>query len=259
MAIAVRVTRKRAASTTVPVVNAISPPAKKVRTVKSKIKETIIVPPIEPNPSLIKNVGPTDPRSLLVSSKLTFDLQEGKNHLIAADARFGPMFERLPCKPYEDSEDTEDQSGMMLEKGKVNPWRSLATSIIGQQVNCFLHIRTLLTNVLLQVSWLAAKAINYRFSRLYFPELPEKQESGAPPPPFPTPDRVAVTSKETLRGIGFSYRKAEYVIGLAERFTDGRLDSEGLMKMSDEDIMEHLCEGKCFDTLTHGNAAHSEH
>ena len=34
-------------------------------------------------------------------AKLTFSLEDAKNHLIEADGRFGDVFSRLPCKPFE--------------------------------------------------------------------------------------------------------------------------------------------------------------
>jgi DNA-3-methyladenine glycosylase II len=34
-------------------------------------------------------------------AELKFSLEDAKNHLIQADYRFGDMFSRLPCKPFE--------------------------------------------------------------------------------------------------------------------------------------------------------------
>ena len=34
-------------------------------------------------------------------AKLTFSLEDAKDHLIKADGRFGDVFSRLPCKPFE--------------------------------------------------------------------------------------------------------------------------------------------------------------
>jgi len=34
-------------------------------------------------------------------AKLTFSLEDAKSHLINADGRFGDVFSRLPCKPFE--------------------------------------------------------------------------------------------------------------------------------------------------------------
>jgi DNA-3-methyladenine glycosylase II len=37
-------------------------------------------------------------------AKLTFSWEDAKDHLIKADGRFGDMFSRLPCKPFESVE-----------------------------------------------------------------------------------------------------------------------------------------------------------
>lgn len=105
----------------------------------------------------------------------------------------------------------------------MNPFRALATSVLGQQV-----------------SWLAAKAITYKFCRLFHPELPEKQEPGSPPAPFPTPAQVVNCPYATLRTAGLSGRKAEYLIDISARFADGRLSAEKLMAMSDEEVYNSL-------------------
>jgi DNA-3-methyladenine glycosylase II len=34
-------------------------------------------------------------------AKLTFSLEDAKNHLVKVDRRFGDVFARLPCKPFE--------------------------------------------------------------------------------------------------------------------------------------------------------------
>lgn len=105
----------------------------------------------------------------------------------------------------------------------LNPFKSLATSILGQQV-----------------SWLAAKSITYKFVRLFFPELPEKQQPNAPPPPFPTPAQVIQMPYAQLRSAGLSGRKAEYLLDISARFADGRLSAEKLMVMSDQEVYDSL-------------------
>ena len=47
------------------------------------------------------------------------------------------------------------------------------------------------------------------------------------------PDRFAA-----LRGAGLSGRKVEYVVELAERFSDGRLDARKLWSMEDKELTE---------------------
>ncbi|KAI0254101.1 DNA glycosylase [Lactifluus subvellereus] len=146
--------------------------------------------------------------------KLTFSLEDAKDHLVRADHRFRDVFSRLPCKPFERLEG-------------IHPFRTLCTSIIGQQI-----------------SWLAARAIQHKFLRLYFPELPESPDGDywakTRQEVFPSAYQVANTDLATLRTAGLSGRKAEYVRDLATRFADGRLTNQKLLDASDEELFELL-------------------
>lgn len=134
------------------------------------------------------------------------------------------MFRKIPCKPFEDAVDIESiEAGQRDAHNHVNPYRSLVTSILGQQV-----------------SWLAARAIGHRFIRLYFPNLPEKHIPGQPVEDFPTPIQVFETDVTTLRSAGLSQRKAEYLLDLSARFADGRLTAEKLVNSTDEEMREAL-------------------
>jgi DNA-3-methyladenine glycosylase II len=53
---------------------------------------------------------------------------------------------------------------------------------------------------------------------------------------FPTPERLAAASEEELVALGFSRRKAEYVIALAR----SDLDFDGLHALSDEEVQARL-------------------
>ncbi|KAH9048342.1 DNA glycosylase [Lactarius hengduanensis] len=145
---------------------------------------------------------------------LTFSLEDAKNHLIQADYRFGDVLSRLPCKPFEGVE-------------AIHPFRTLCSSILGQQI-----------------SWLAARAIQHKFLRLYFPELPEKPDeqywAKTRQEVFPTAYQVATTDLAILRTAGLSGRKAEYVRDLATRFADGRLTNQKLLDANDEQLFELL-------------------
>jgi DNA-3-methyladenine glycosylase II len=57
---------------------------------------------------------------------------------------------------------------------------------------------------------------------------------------FPHPSQVAASDIATLRTAGLSARKAEYIKGLAEKFTTGELSAEMLMQASDEEVMKKL-------------------
>lgn len=57
---------------------------------------------------------------------------------------------------------------------------------------------------------------------------------------FPTPSQVAASDLAHLRTAGLSGRKAEYIKGLAEKFANGELSAEMLVKASDEEVLEKL-------------------
>lgn len=173
------------------------------------VSDTFIPPPPPPlqNQSEEKN---------LVPAVLTFSFEEAKAHLIRADHRFEDLFAKLRCKPFE-----------FLEQ--VHPFRALVESILAQQI-----------------SWLAARSIIHRFTRLYDPSLPEKvadySASRSATSFFPTPYQVANTDIVTLRSAGLSTRKAEYVQDLAARFADERLSTEKLLAADDGHLAEMLIE-----------------
>ncbi|KAF9820427.1 hypothetical protein IEO21_01436 [Rhodonia placenta] len=131
------------------------------------------------------------------------------------------MFYRLKCKPFEHLE-------------RLDPFRTLANSIIGQQI-----------------SWKAARAIYHRFIRLFDPSLPEKpQDYTQPSEFFPTARQVVSTDLAILKSAGLSGRKAEYVYDLASRFADGRLSTEKLLQADDEELYSMLIEVKGIGRLT---------
>ena len=57
---------------------------------------------------------------------------------------------------------------------------------------------------------------------------------------FPTPSTLAKASLEQIRKCGLSWRKAEYIKGIAEQVVNGEFDPEGLKKLSNEEVMEEL-------------------
>ncbi|KAJ9108215.1 hypothetical protein QFC19_002462 [Naganishia cerealis] len=154
--------------------------------------------------------------SRMIPGKLAFDFEDAKKHLIGTDQRFETLFARLPCKPFQNLE-------------PVDPFRSLCTSIVGQQV-----------------SWLAARAINHRFRRLFDPSLPEKAEDktsegwGASRTSFPSPEDVLKLDIPQLKSAGLSTRKAEYVLSLAEHFASGKLSADFLQTAPVEEVSKAL-------------------
>ncbi|KAK4048964.1 hypothetical protein OIO90_005599 [Microbotryomycetes sp. JL221] len=167
---------------------------------------------------------------LLHPPALTFEYNEAKRHLCSVDTRWQVLMNKLRCTAFEGPEPVSGQQEQ--HKETFNPFRSLVSSIIGQQV-----------------SWLAARSIQHKFVRVFFPHLPEKRPpptSTAPKPedsPFPTPAQIVNLPDQMtrLRGAGLSQRKAEYIIELSERFHDGRLSAKQLWEADDEEIMKTLC------------------
>jgi DNA-3-methyladenine glycosylase II len=84
-----------------------------------------------------------------------------------------------------------------------------------------------------QVSGAAAKSIKSKFIALFNGEDPSQFK-------FPTPAQVTATEISRLRSSGLSQRKAEYIHGLAEKFTSSQLSTDILLRASDEEVMEKL-------------------
>jgi DNA-3-methyladenine glycosylase II len=57
---------------------------------------------------------------------------------------------------------------------------------------------------------------------------------------FPTPSQVCGQTIEILRTAGLSQRKAEYILGLAEKFHSNELTTEMLFNASYEEVLESL-------------------
>ncbi len=93
-----------------------------------------------------------------------------------------------------------------------DPFESLVTSISAQQVSLF-----------------AAFAVRNRFVERF-------GGRGVHAYAFPTRDRVASGSPEELRELGFSTRKAEYILGVAR----AELDLDGLRELPDDEIQARL-------------------
>ncbi|KAM0751658.1 DNA glycosylase [Meredithblackwellia eburnea MCA 4105] len=180
------------------------------------------------------SIAAAEEEGVLLHPALTFKYEDARKHLENVDARWGTLMDRLKCKPFEGE-----------QTAPFEPFRSLASSIIGQQV-----------------SWLAARSIQHKFVRIFYPHLPEKlgaPASAAPgaheadskdkdcepessASPFPTPAQILSLKDAvpTLRAAGLSGRKVEYIWELAERFHDGRLDAKRLWEMTDDEVRETL-------------------
>ena len=163
---ATRGIKRKAAATVTATSTAARAPAKSRKKVQGeqptkKAESRPVIPkPLAYTPSLLP---PT----------LQFSLPDAISHLSSHDPRFKLMFDSIPCRPFHEPIEA------------VDPYRTLVTSIIGQQV-----------------SWMAAKAITKRF-RAHF-GFEEDDQS------FPTPMQVANAEVIKLREVGLSFRKAEY-------------------------------------------------
>lgn len=93
-----------------------------------------------------------------------------------------------------------------------DPWEALVTSITAQQV-----------------SLQSAFAIRSRYVERY-------GEAGTHAVAFPTRERTAAATEAELVALGFSSRKAEYVIGLARH----DLDLHALAALDDEDVKARI-------------------
>ncbi|KAG9628957.1 DNA glycosylase, partial [Aureobasidium melanogenum] len=133
-------------------------------------------------------------------------------HLARNDhtGRLTPYLSKFHCKVF-------DAEGLAAP---IDPFRSLASGIIAQQV-----------------SGAAASSIKAKFINL-FTASPEHNYIG--PPAFPPPALVAEMPIPTLRTAGLSQRKAEYIQGLAQHFTSGTLSAKMLATASDDQVMEKL-------------------
>jgi DNA-3-methyladenine glycosylase II len=106
-----------------------------------------------------------------------------------------------------------DQDAVRLSSHKNIPLR-LCASIMSQQLS---------TKV--------AKVIFQRFLLLYGGEEP-------------APEQIVATPLETLRGIGLSNAKAQYVVNVARFCIDYQLNDKKLKKMSNEEIITLLTQIK---------------
>lgn len=131
-------------------------------------------------------------------------LKDACDHLIEVDERMRPLIEQHHCRVFSPEGLAE----------KIDPFENLSSGIMSQQV-----------------SGAAAKSIKGKFLDLF-----EEKPNGR----FPHPSQVASRSIEELRTAGLSQRKAEYIKGLAEKFTSGELSAQMLHDASDEVVMEKL-------------------
>lgn len=140
-------------------------------------------------------------------------LSSACEHLIRTEPRLKALIDAHHCRIF---------SPVGLAE-KIDPFESLASGIISQQV-----------------SGAAAKAIKGRFIALFDHDAAAEATTTTASKRFPTPSQVAATSVEKLRTAGLSQRKAEYLQGLAQKFVDGELSASWLADASYEEVLERL-------------------
>lgn len=152
------------------------------------------------------------PRPIATTGTL---LEKAIKHLISADARLKPVIDQHHCHLF-------SPEGLAEQ---IDPFESLVSSIMGQQV-----------------SGAAARSIKNKFLDLFDVESCNLQADATTKTKrsFPTPTQVAKLDITTLRTAGLSQRKAEYIQGLAEKFSTGELSAQKLLRASDEEVMEML-------------------
>jgi DNA-3-methyladenine glycosylase II len=138
-------------------------------------------------------------------------LDKAVAHLIATDPRLEPVISQYPCPLF-------SPEGLAEE---VEPFRSLVSSIIGQQV-----------------SGAAAKSIRDKFVALF--NSGDGANGASEAKRFPTPEEIIQCDIATLRTAGLSQRKAEYIQGLSQKFANGELSARILLNASDEELVEKL-------------------
>ena len=141
------------------------------------------------------------------TSTTTTLLSQASAHLLSVEPKLASLIRQHHCHIFSPSGLAE----------KIDPFRSLASGIMAQQV-----------------SGAAAKSIKNKFIALFSEEEDSSQSK------FPTPAQVAATEVSRLRLAGLSQRKAEYIHGLAEKFASGDLSTTMLLRATDDEVMEKL-------------------
>lgn len=93
------------------------------------------------------------------------------------------------------------------------------------------HLRLISSIISQQLSTKVAKIINERFMKLFKKKVP-------------TPKDVLALDFETLRGVGLSNAKTNYVRNICEFFIEHKITDKKLDKLNDEEVIELLTQIK---------------
>ena len=101
--------------------------------------------------------------------------------------------------------------------------------VLAREKNVYLHLCNSILSQ--QLSTKVAQVFHRRFLELYGGKRP-------------SPEQISNTPFETLRGIGLSNAKANYVLNVSRFFIDEKLTDARLNKMSNEELIEYLTQIK---------------
>ena len=101
--------------------------------------------------------------------------------------------------------------------------------VLVKRKNVYLHLCTSIMSQ--QLSTKVADVFHKRFLGLYKSKTP-------------TAEQIAATPFETLRGIGLSNAKANYVLNVCNFFIAEKITDAGLYKMSNEELIKYLSQIK---------------
>ncbi|KAL2833359.1 DNA glycosylase [Aspergillus cavernicola] len=166
-----------------------------------------------------ENISPSKPGLPRPTATTGTLLEKASAHLIATDARLEPIIKAHYCALFSPEGLAE----------KIDPFHSLVSTIIGQQV-----------------SGAAARSIKERFVALVYrlnnhgADGAGREEGAVGEGYFPSPEEIIRVDIPTLRTAGLSQRKAEYIQGLAEKFASGELSARMLLNASDDELLEKL-------------------
>ncbi|WLR58374.1 DNA-3-methyladenine glycosylase family protein [Guptibacillus hwajinpoensis] len=113
--------------------------------------------------------------------------------------------------------------------------RSLMNNYLGMPIICEPNAYcALLKNIVhQQLNMKFAYTLTYRFVTSYGTEMDGVWF-------YPKPEVVSRLTVQELRDLQFSKRKAEYVIGIAEKIVSGALDLENLYKLTTKEVYDEL-------------------
>ena len=101
--------------------------------------------------------------------------------------------------------------------------------VLGKRKNVYLHLCYSIMSQ--QLSTKVADVFHRRFIELYGGKEPSAQQ-------------IAVTPFETLRGIGLSNAKSNYVLNVSRFFIDEKITDTRLYQMSNEEVIKYLTQIK---------------